>query len=239
MFQIQLFLLQIKMKINILYWDNGDKQRLDNTNLSWYNLKSFADYCNDNGVAVEPFLFDFSEVQVLPDAIHIPYPKGDYKRSEKINKVFAHHAGEETFLAICDSDVIIRPEDYDAMMYFIVTVKKNKYYVFKVDDLTSVKGVDFENNKINFDELETQPRQFEPDLGGLFMLHNDIIKTAGGFDERFTVWGGEDNEISYRLQGNGFSKILLPVVPIHLPHDHALLEKDLEQYKKQVQILGL
>jgi len=224
------------MKINILYWDNGDQQRLLNTNLSWHYLKNFAKYCNDNSCPLEPFLFDFSEVQVLPDAIHIPYPKGSYKRAEKINKVFEYHTNQENFIGICDSDVIIRDEDYSALKYLIQNFKKEKFYVFKVDDLISHKGVDFENKKINFSELEFKERNFEPDFGGLSIVNNRIFEKVGGFDTSIKEYGGEDNLMSYTLQDFGYKKVLLPIKPIHLLHEslYTLEYQKSPEYLKQL-----
>jgi len=224
------------MKINILYW--GDKkERLANTNLSWHYLKNFSRYCIEHGCLVEPFLFDFSEIQVLDDAIHIPYPNGEYKRAEKINKVFEYHSEKEEFIGICDSDVVIREEDYESMKYFITILKHKNFYVFKLDDLISLKGVDFENKQINFGELELKERNFEPDLGALFFIHNSLMKEVDGFDERFTVWGGEDNHTAYKLLSKGYNKKLLPLKPIHLLHEHALIKEDIKQYQKQVDML--
>jgi len=229
----------MKIVINILYWDNGEKQRLDNTNLSWYMLNKFCTYAQEKGLDIEPFLFDFSEDKVLNEGIHISYPKGAYKRSEKINKVIKYHSDKEVIFSVMDSDLILKESEYDAYVYLLKTLKLNNFYTFYLDDLTSIQGVDFINNNLDYNEIQTQQRQMNPDLGALFFIDIKILKDVGGFDERFIVWGGEDNRLAQELVKKGIKKIVLPLKPLHLPHNHALTEKDYEQYKKQVKILGL
>ena len=228
----------MKIKINILYWDNGEVQRFNNTNLSWYYLNCFCRFANLNGLEIEPFLFDFSEEKTLgEDAIHISYPMGIYKRSEKINKVIEYHGQEEYIFAVMDSDLIIPREDYLGLVYLLKNLKNEKFYVFNLNDLTSLKGVDFENKKITFEELEYQQRQMEPDLGALFFINSNAFEKVGKFDERFIAWGGEDNRMSYDLVNGGYKKVILPIIPFHLPHRHALKESDKEQYQKQLTYL--
>lgn len=208
-----------KIIINILYWDAGEKARLDNTNLSWYYLNRMVAEAAKDDLIIEPFLFDFSEEKVLEDAIHIPYPKGEYKRSEKINKVIRHHGGYDGYFAIMDSDLIIKESDYEKFFYFIKTLKPKRFYTFGLDDVNSYNGIDFENKKIEFEKVTFEPRILEPDLGALFLIHIDALCRVGGFDESFTVYGGEDNKISYALQDLGYIKNILPMNPLHLPHE--------------------
>ena len=60
------------MKINILYWDNGDKQRLDNTNLSWYYLKKLSKDC-DIVVDVQNGMPFFSTIYSRKPKVSIVY----------------------------------------------------------------------------------------------------------------------------------------------------------------------
>lgn len=225
----------MKIKINILFWGT-DKDRLANTNLSWYELKKFTTYARSKGLDIEPFLFDFSEVNVLNDAIHIPYSNTSYKRSEKINKVIDYHGEYDGFFSVMDSDIFIDEQDYDVLIYLLKNMKTNKFYVFKINDLITHKGINFLDNKIDYKVLEFNERQFEPDLGGLFFVESKCI-IQNKFDEFYTVWSCEDNDLSYRLQKIGKIKLLLPIIPYHLPHTHALKDFDLPQRDKQVKRL--
>lgn len=230
----------MKIKINILFWNNDkDKQRLDNTNLSWFYLKKFTDAANEAGLEIEPFLFDFSEDKVLDDAIHISYPKGVYKRSEKINKVIEYHKSDEEYIfSVMDSDLIIKPKDYNDLIYLLKSIKDNKFYVFHLDDLINLIGVDFENKIIYFEKIQVQQRPMNPDLGALFFIKNSMIQEVGGFDESFTVYGGEDNKISNDLQNKGYKKVIWPIKPIHLYHENLLNSViNTEQYQKQYKIV--
>jgi hypothetical protein len=231
-----MFFYEMKVNINILFWDNGDEQRYKNTTLSWHLLKDFAEFAKQFNLVVIPNLFDFSEEKKIEDAIHITYPKGTFKKAEKINKVIEHFKDFDGFFSIMDSDIIIRPSDYQNLVDLIKSFKQNKYYVFNLDDLTCLSGVDFLGKKINFNALQYKKRVLDPDLGALFFIHQTIINNFK-MDERFVVWGGEDNEVSYRLQNAGYKKVICPFNVIHLPHNHALKKEDMQQYNEQVNIL--
>jgi hypothetical protein len=226
----------MQIRINILYWDNKEKQRFDNTNLSWYYLNKFISYANDKGLDIKGFLFDLSEDKVLDDAIHIPFEKGSYKRSHKINKVIEYHGNDEYIFSVMDSDLIIAEKDYDSFIYLLQSMKDNCFYVFKLNDLLNTKGVDYENKIIDFKQLEYKNRKFNPDLGGLFFLDIKLLKEIGGFDEEIIVWSCEDNIAALKLLKNGYRKIILPITPYHLPHIN-LMDKvfGTPQYKKQVE----
>jgi hypothetical protein len=227
----------MSIKINMLYWNNGDPQRLANTNFSWYFLKKFCQYVGDH-LLVEPRLFDFSAQQVLAEAIHIPYPTGEYKRAAKINQVIDYYKHSHvTFFAVMDSDLIIPERDYYDMVCLLNLLQRDSFYVCYLDDLTGFEGIDFNHQKIYYDDLKVEQRIMEPDLGGLFFVDYHELAELGGFDERFTVWGGEDNEMANRLLRRNLKKLLLPIKPLHLPHRHALTQTEVEQYHKQVQIL--
>ena len=40
--------------------------------------------------------------------------------------------------------------------------------------------------------------------GGIFIIQREFFARAGGFDERFTGWGGEDDDMSNRIKHHGF-----------------------------------
>lgn len=225
----------MKITINILFWGT-DEQRLLNTKLSWHNLKKFSQYAKEKGFEIEPFLFDFSEDHTLSEAKHIPYPNSSYKRSEKINKVIEYHGDYDGFFGVYDADVIFDPKDYDGLIYLLEKMKRDKFYVFKLNDISSTKGIDFDNLEIDFDNIEFSARNFEPDLGAVFFVDMKAVR-ENPFDERFICWGGEDNKIVQTLIEKGYKKIVYPIIPYHLPHVHALSELDKIQYQKQVQLL--
>ena len=229
----------MKIKINVLFWQNEeDSQRLKNVNLSWFYLKKFCEYAKTKDLDVEAFLFDFSEFQVLGEAIHLPYEKGSYKRSHKINDVIEYHSNEECYFSIMDSDIIFKSSDYDTLIYLLKKLKDDKFYVFRVDDVQSMDGLDYDNNNIEFINVKSTPRNYEPDLGGFFVMNIKLLQKAGRFSEEFIIWGGEDCDLSYKIQDLGYKKIILPILPLHLPHQN-LSNKVMgtAQYKKQYDIV--
>ena len=55
--------------------------------------------------------------------------------------------------------------------------------------------------------------------GGHVSASTETLRSIGGFDEWFSHWGGEDNEIGIRLQQAGCTfEVLREVESIHLPH---------------------
>lgn len=223
----------------MLFWqDEEDSQRLKNANLSWFYLKKFCEYANAKDLPVEALLFDFSYSKVLDEAIHIPYEKGSYKRSHKINEVIKYHEGEECYFSITDSDIIFKESDYDTLIYLLKKMKDDKFYVFRVDDVQSMNGLDYDNNNIEFSNVNSTPRNYEPDLGGIYVMNKALLEEAGGYDTNFCVYGGEDNILSYKLQDLNYKKVILPILPLHLPHTNLLATvANTAQYKKQFDLV--
>lgn len=62
-----------------------------------------------------------------------------------------------------------------------------------------------------------------PELSGSFVCATRSFKVAGGYDENFRGWGGEDSDLYRRMEYLGYAKVHLPEAlwdPI--PHDDAL-----------------
>lgn len=229
----------MEIKINVLFWQSEeDKQRLANVNLCWFYLNKFCDYAKDKGLEIKPVLFDFSEEKVLDNAVHIPYPKGSYLRAEKINRVIDYYQ-DNCIFSIMDSDIIFKEKDYDTLIYLLKNIKKDKFYVFQVEDLQNLDGVDYENNNIEFDKVNSSLRNYNPSLGGVFVIHKNILLEAGKFDEKsFVTYGGEDDDISMTIEDLGYKKVLLPINPLHLPHTSLAIETvKTPQYQKQLTIV--
>ena len=61
-------------------------------------------------------------------------------------------------------------------------------------------------------------------VGANFGIRRDLYDLAGGFDESFMRWGGEDNEFAYRVSIRG--GVLVPVRDAHAWHQGRLEEKE-------------
>jgi len=74
----------------MLFWDNGDPIRLENTKFCWYKAKELVSYLNKNSIPSKCNLFDFSLNKNIEDSIHIPLNEQYYQRSKKINFALNH-----------------------------------------------------------------------------------------------------------------------------------------------------
>jgi len=54
---------------------------------------------------------------------------------------------------------------------------------------------------------------------GNFSIRRDVFETVHGFDERFTIYGNEDLELSLRLQAAGVSIVYAPEAIAHQSYD--------------------
>lgn len=224
-----------KISINILYWDNNEKDRLENTNLAWKYLKEFCEYARNNGVNIEEKIYDFSEEKVLDEAVHIPYPKGEYKRAEKINKVLELSKDSDIF-SIMDSDIAIKPTQHKDLVDVLKCFNPKKFYVVNVDDVIDRTAI--ENGEIVWENIFGIKRKMDPDGGGLLFIDTAKTIELGGYDERFICWGGEENEFAKRAKLSGLKKTVIPFNLVHLPHKSVAPETfNTEQYQKQVNIL--
>jgi hypothetical protein len=229
----------MKITFNILFWKGFDfENRLRNLEFSWFRLKKFVSYLKEKGIESECLLFDFSEENILPESIHIPYPDGVYKRSEKINRVLIHN--KETYnpeiICVLDSDIFFEEDQYDKFIQIIKDLKDKEVLIPNLSDIIDHNEVDFINKKIN------NPRTVNRGLGGLgafFMLRFNELFNVGGFDERFTIWGGEDDNISIRLSNNGCSVDRIDIKLYHLPHQSMMpsAHKD-SRYYEQIRLLN-
>lgn len=207
--------------ITMLFWDAGEPTRLENVRLCWRRLLHLADYCAGHGVPIRPILYDFSPTPVLSGARSIPYPRGTYLKAEKSNRVLADLADDPPrFIAVMDADLIIREGEYPLMVRRLAELSERRYYVSLVDDLEGRVGVDYEAATLDESKLMITPRRrlMMGDLGGLYVAPYDALRTVGGFDEHFTVWGGEDNAAALALRARGLRPAPLMVRPLHLPH---------------------
>jgi hypothetical protein len=228
----------MKITFNILFWEGFDfENRLRNLEFSWYRLKKFVNHLKNINIVSECLLFDFSEEKILPESIHIPYPKGTYNRSEKINRVLLYNKDNYNPEIICviDSDIFFEEDQYDKFINIIKNMKYKDVLVPTISDIINHSDVDFVNKKIN------NPLTIDRSLGGLgafFMLNFKEIFDICGFDERFTVWGGEDDNISVRLTNNGCKVGKINLKLYHLPHKSmmTLAHKD-PKYYEQIKLI--
>lgn len=75
----------------------------------------------------------------------------------------------------------------------------------------------------NTDELIREDGEDLPYCGGLFLIRRELFAEIGGYDERFSGWGGEDDALSIKLRRHGADLgIMADEVAHHLWHGRAL-----------------
>jgi len=75
--------------------------------------------------------------------------------------------------------------------------------------------------------------------GGAFAIRRDTLLEAGGWDERFVGWGGEDDALSYRLERARVAAVQIDEAPaLHLWHPRTV-ENSVQQqhYSSNVALL--
>ena len=230
-----------KISFNILYWNGFDSEtRLKNALFCYERIKKFSEYSKLKGIDVNVFLFDFSEKDPIENSIHIPYKNGEYKRSEKMNKVIEYNYINyfpEIFCCL-DSDIFFNESEFDKLINELNNFDSGSMTICSVLDIQNSNNIDYNNNTLFPGNISVRPR-FMAGLGAFYIINFDILFNIGGFDERFICWGGEDDDIGERLTRIGIKKRYTTVQLFHLPHKS--LSNDSiksEQYRNQCKIIG-
>jgi SAM-dependent methyltransferase len=229
---------KMKYSLNMLFWDNGDQDRYNNIHFTWPQLKKLTKYLNEKGVNSTCTLYDFSETKTIKidEAIHIPTPKGDFKKSWKINRVI-EKSQDSTFFSLFDSDAFFCEADYSRVYNLLLDIHHDSFFVFNLYDLMSTIGIDFSQATCNPDQFQLAFRHLNA-LGGAYIIYTQALIDIGGFDERFICWGGEDEDMANRLVANGLNKHLIEIPLFHLPHARAKIEAiKTPQYQAQCHVL--
>lgn len=228
------------ISFNITYWESDDIDRLYNTKMCIHSITKLIKYLNNYGINSQLNIFDFSEEQIIENSIHIPYPKGEFKKSEKINNVIKYNNDiikPKIFTSI-DSDIFIMEQQYEELKTLILQLLDNDkmFYTCYVQDILNRGSIDLINNTINLYQTPIMKRPI-PSLGAFYCIHFKELYNIGGFDERFLVWGGEDDDVKLRLERNGLIMKQIDTTLYHMPHRNLNFVVGGEQYNKQCYIL--
>ena len=195
------------------WWDGKDNStRLRNVNFCWAQLKILREFLHKNDVTVDCKMYDFSPTKNIKDAIHIPYPLGIYNRSEKINKILKLLSTDKyEYIVLLDADLFLDPHDYMTFKSVLTSINKESVAVFDLAKLNDIDTVNIVNGTItDFKSLDfsyawSGSKAKGPlhnrlsGFGGMYIAPIDLLLQAGGYDEKFTGWGGEDGELLDRL----------------------------------------
>jgi len=226
----------LSVSLNMMFWTDGlpDKTRDRNVAIAWPEMNKLADFLRKNNITAECNMYDFSVEPVLDYATHIPYPQGTYKRAEKANTVLKRANGD--YFMLFDCDCFFRSSDYSKLLELFKTIHEKQLHTFDAMTPQDTIGDIFEgDNRFNeqyvktwwyshsgLQELGPLANGMKAGLGGVYIINTRLFLNNGGYNERFTVWGGEDGEAMSMLTHKISDLDIRPnrdFAPIHLPHD--------------------
>jgi hypothetical protein len=225
------------MKISFFsaFWSNNNHERLRNVKFSSEKINELVDYLYEKGIDCNFTLFDFSEKKQISDSVHFPYDPNSYDRSKKMNMCIKYLMDTENPELICqfDSDIFVDEKYYQKFFDLINNTTQDEFYIAQVHDISdmSLPFIDFNTNKIDTSKLLYSVRNITG-LGAVFLTKTSNIVDIGGFDERFEVWGGEDDDLADRLMRTNKKRKSFTFSFYHLPHKS--LGIDIEKNPKYV-----
>lgn len=215
----------MNISINIPFWYTSE-ERLDNLKTCYKVIKQLQKYLISNGVYVKINVFEFSKEKKFKSSIFIPIGK-KYNKSYKLNHALKWLNKNEKPDIVCfiDSDCFVDRIDYYKVLKQFTNFDKSKYYC---------------NNLVKLDKIEyfdTEQLTLKPfytfvnsgiinGLGGMWICDFDTLYEIGGFDERYTGWGLEDEDVGKRLWIKGLQFQQLDFKVYHLPHEIESTKKD-------------
>jgi predicted glycosyltransferase involved in capsule biosynthesis len=222
------------ISINMKFWHDGhnNSTRLRNVEFCWKELKNLWDYLTINNVYGNINLYDFSMDKIISDSIHISYPTGTYKKAEKTNIILKQQANCDFFMMI-DSDAFFDISDYGLLLDIIKNLGSGDVVTFdlaKLNDNTQDYIVNniFDKNLADWSYAYSGSRSNGPlfngysgGLGGVYICDTNLLVSLGGFDEKYTGWGGEDGDMLGRISYSSIPHKIIPTknfAPYHLPH---------------------
>lgn len=216
----------MKISINIPFWFSNE-DRLENLKSSYKSLVNLQKYLTINGLDVDINVFEFSEgKQYFEKSIYFPVKEG-YNKSTKLNLAlkWLKENREIDILSFIDSDCVVDTKDYPKILEQFTNFDKSKYYC---NNLTKLDKKEY----FNLEQLTLEPfytfvnSGIINGLGGMWVCDFDTLYEIGGFDERYTGWGLEDEDVGKRLYLKGLEFQQLNFKVYHLPHEIESSKKD-------------
>jgi hypothetical protein len=226
----------MKVSINIPFWYSNE-DRLDNLKISYKVSNNLVKWLTLQGIDVTLNVFEFSEdKQYFEKSIYLPIG-GGYNKSYKLNTALKHLKSSDKPDIVCfvDSDCFVDLIDYPKVLNTIFNFNPNIYYC---NNLTKLDKRGF----FNEDSFCVKPSYtyyntgLIDGLGGMWVCDFNILYEIGGFDERYTIWGREDEDIGKRFTKKGMKFQKLSFKVFHLPHPIEPSRKNKLEQELQEQI---
>lgn len=203
------------------FWTDGQENstREYNVKLTWNYLKQMIEFLNRNEVMCSAKLFDYSPEKIIDDAIHIPYPLGVYKRSEKLNNII-YSLPDDEYVCLMDCDVFIHRMYWSKLKTLLQDVKYESGYFFNFAKFDILQVNNLDEITLNHPHNLAFAKGNVGGFGGFHITSVKAIKDVGAYDTKFTTWGGEDGHLMDRYYQR-FLRIGISeeeILPFHLPH---------------------
>lgn len=209
------------MKINFIIQTWGeDLERVQNFKFCLNRLKVLSDFLKIHDIETKIYPFCFGAIKITEDSFHSDLSALTYHKSFKTNYAIKQMIKDNNIadvLCYIDADIFVLEQDFiNLLSYLKQTNFKQKYLTSRWLDTDSRDYFDFENDVIKENIKISKMRG--SDASGLFIVDFDILLKIGGFDERYTVWGAEDDDMCRRLERYGLQKEYMNFYPIHIKH---------------------
>lgn len=221
----------MSITINIPYW-HTDEDRLWNVGYATKSAMLLSAYLNENGYVSTVNVFDFSMEQKLPEAIHIP-TKGLFDKSKKLNRAidWLTLSGDRyDWMCFWDADCFIDERDFPTVLQMLNAIC-GRFVCNNMNKLRKRSYVHPDGSKVSREFCMFYSSGVIKGLGAIWFCPFRKVVDVGGFDEKYTDWGREDEEIGKRLVDSGLSFMRAPFDIWHLPHPPSPTK---EHYKENI-----
>lgn len=156
---------------------------------------------------------------------------GAFNKSRAVNSAVASTSAP--ILVLADADTIVRsgviaacvkrigsedaPSRIDGIRPFGFLAQCDQEMSQKIIDTGELPET--QNDEITLEEAGRRNHEYIPVCGGIVVLRRSVFEAAGGMDENFSGWGGEDDALSVALDRSGaVMRILTNETAFHLWH---------------------
>lgn len=232
----------MKIVFAILTWGSKE-ERKENFKFSLFQLKKLTNFLKANNIECSIYPYCFGKEKLTEDSFHSNLEFLNYHKSFKLNYVIKNIIEKKEnpdIFCLIDCDILILEKNFQKILFYLQNTNfNNTHLTARWYDSANRNDFNFQNFSIK-DNLSIETVRGS-DAGGVFLVNFEILKNIGGFDERFTVWGGEDNDISLRLERIGVKQEYMNFYFLHIKHqriDENLIlgTKDKDIYLNQVKI---